>query len=53
MPDSYIRSTDGSVMIEFSKGMFVSSHMAERFSLLSSDQIQSVLKRHRPLRVAA
>lgn len=47
MPNSYLRSTDGSVMVEFSPGMFVSAHMAEALALLSADQIKAAVDSHK------
>lgn len=47
MPDSYVRSTDRAVMIEFSTGMYVSAHMAEFLGLVASDVVEKVVKSHK------
>ncbi|WP_156921924.1 hypothetical protein [Azorhizobium doebereinerae] len=44
---SYVRSSDGSVMLEYAPGMFVSAYMADLLGLIDPAVVKAAVKRHR------
>lgn len=53
MPDSYVRSTDGSLMIEFAPGMYTSVQTAEKLALAPVAVIHAMARKARARRAAA